>query len=95
MPSDPLLVCPAVDHFTHHSLQTGQGGQVTIPLKMASVKVAPQGNALDQHEFANGGRGLNASRSQGSSTSIFQTDAAKRNLALVGASVTARLKENL
>jgi hypothetical protein len=80
---------------THHSLQTGLGGRVTIPLKMASVKVAPQGYALYQHEFANGSRGLNGSLSQGSSTFIFQTDAAKRNFALVGASVTARLKENL
>lgn len=62
---------------------------------MASVKVAPQGYALYQHEFANGSRGLNGSLSQGSSTFIFQTDAAKRNFALVGASVTARLKKNL
>ncbi len=80
---------------THHSLQTGLGGRVTVPLKMASVRVVPQGYALYQYEFANGSRGLNASLSQGSSTFIFRTDAAKRNYALVGASVTAGLKKNL
>ena len=59
------------------------------------MKVVPQGYAFYQHEFANGSRGLNASLSQGSSTFNFQTDAAKRNYALVGASVTVGLKQNL
>ena len=62
---------------------------------MGSIKVVPQGYAFYQHEFANGSRGLNASLSQGSSTFNFQTDAAKRNYALVGASVTVGLKKNL
>jgi outer membrane autotransporter protein len=77
------------------SLQTGLGGRVTIPLKLGSVKVAPQGYAFYQHEFSNGSRGLNASLSQGSSTFNFQTDAAKRNFAVVGANVTAGLTKNL
>ena len=77
------------------SLQTGMGGRVTVPLKVGSVKVVPQGYAFYQHEFSNGSRGLNASLSQGSSTFNFQTDAAKRNFAVVGASVTVGLKKNL
>jgi autotransporter-associated beta strand protein len=77
------------------SLQTGLGGRVTVPLKVGSVKVVPQGYAFYQHEFANGSRGLNASLSQGSSTFNFQTDAARRNYALVGASVSVGLKKNL
>jgi outer membrane autotransporter protein len=55
----------------------------------------PQGYAFYQHEFSNGSRGLNANLSQGSSTFNFQTDAAKRNFAVVGTSVTAGLKKNL
>jgi outer membrane autotransporter protein len=78
-----------------NSVQTGLGGRVTVPLKVGSVKVVPQGYVLYQHEFANGSRGLNASLSQGSSTFNFQTEAAKRNFALVGASVTAGLSKNL
>ena len=78
-----------------NSVQTGVGGRLTVPLNVASVKVVPQGYAFYQHEFANGSRGLDASLSQGSSTFNFQTDAAKRNYALVGASVTAGLKKNL
>jgi len=78
-----------------NSLQTGLGGRVTIPLKVGSVKVAPQGYAFYQHEFANGSRGLNASLSQGSSTFNFQTDVAKRNFAVVGANVTVGLTKNL
>jgi outer membrane autotransporter protein len=77
------------------SLQTGLGGRVTIPLKLGSVHVAPQGYAFYQHEFSNGSRGLNASLSQGSSTFNFQTDVAKRNFAVVGANVTAGLTKNL
>ena len=77
------------------SLQTGIGGRLTVPLRVGSIKVVPQGYAFYQHEFSNGSRGLNASLSQGSSTFNFQTDAAKRNYALVGASVTAGLKQNL
>ena len=80
---------------TASSLQTGLGGRLTVPLQAGSVKVVPQGYAFYQHEFANGSRGLNASLSQGSSTFNFQTDAAKRNYALVGASVTVGLKKNL
>jgi outer membrane autotransporter protein len=78
-----------------NSVQTGVGGRLTVPLNVASVKVVPQGYAFYQHEFANGSRGLNASLSQGSSTFNFQTDATKRNYALVGASVTVGLKQNL
>ena len=80
---------------TASSLQTGLGGRLTVPLKVGSVKVVPQGYAFYQHEFANGSRGLNANLSQGSSTFNFQTDAAKRNFTLMGASVTAGLKKNL
>lgn len=76
-------------------LQTGLGGRLTVPLQVGSVKVAPQGYAFYQHEFANGSRGLNASLSQGSSTFNFQTDAAKRNFAVVGANVTVGLTRNL
>lgn len=80
---------------TANSVQTGLGGRLTIPLRAGSVKIVPQGYAFYQHEFANGSRGLNASLSQGSSTFNFQTDAPKRNFALVGASITAGLKKNL
>ena len=41
------------------------------------------------------GEALDAGFAQGGSTLIFQTDAAKRNFALVGAGVMARLKKNL
>jgi len=78
-----------------NSLQTGLGARLTIPLQVGSVKVAPQGYAFYQHEFANGSQGLNASLSQGSSTFNFQTDAAKRNFAVVGANVTVGLTKNL
>ena len=77
------------------SVQTGIGGRVTVPLKMGSVLMAPQAYAFYQHEFANGSRGLNASLSQGGSTFTWQTNAAGQNFALVGASLTAGLKENL
>jgi len=77
------------------SMQTGLGGRVTVPLKVGSVNVAPQAYAFYQHEFANGSRNLNASLSQGSSPLTFQTDASKRNFALVGASLTAGLAKNL
>jgi outer membrane lipase/esterase len=78
-----------------NSVQTGLGGRLTVPLRLGSVKVVPQGYAFYQHEFANGSRNLNASLSQGSNSFSFQTDAAKRNFALVGASVTAGLRKNL
>lgn len=78
-----------------NSVQTGLGGRLTVPLRVDSVKVVPQGYAFYQHEFANGSRGLNASLSQGRSTFSFQTDAARRDFALVGASLTAGLKKNL
>ena len=78
-----------------NSLQTGLGGRVTMPLKVGSVKVVPQGYVFYQHEFANGSRGLNASLSQTGSTFNFQTDATGRNFALLGTSVTVGLKKNL
>ena len=77
------------------SVQTGVGGRVTVPLRMGQVLLAPQAYAFYQHEFANGSRGLNASLSQGGSTFTWQTDAAGQNFALVGASLTAGLRENL
>ncbi len=77
------------------SLQTGLGGRLTVPFRVGSVKVAAQGYAFFQHEFANGSRGLNASLSQGGGAFNFQTDAAKRDFALVGASLTAGLRQNL
>jgi outer membrane autotransporter protein len=77
------------------SAQTGVGGRITVPLKLCPVKVAPQAYAFFQHEFANGSRALSASLSQGNSPLTFQTDAAKRNFALAGASLTADLAKNL
>lgn len=77
------------------SLQTGLGGRLTVPLKVGSVKLVPQGYAFYQHEFSNGSRSLNANLSQGSSTFNFQSDAAKRNFAVVGANVTVGIKKNL
>jgi uncharacterized protein with beta-barrel porin domain len=77
------------------SVQTGVGGRITVPLRMGRILLAPQAYAFYQHEFANGGRGLNASLSQGSSSFTWQTDAAGQNFALVGASLTAGLRENL
>jgi outer membrane autotransporter protein len=77
------------------SLQTGVGGRLTVPLKVGQVPVMPQGYAFYQHEFANGSRGLNARLSQGGSAFAFQTDAAKRDFAVLGASVTVGLKKNL
>jgi outer membrane lipase/esterase len=77
------------------SVQTGVGGRLTVPLKAGSVNVVPQGYAFFQHEFADGSRGLKARLSQGSNTFNFQTDAAKRNFALVGGSVTVGLAKNL
>jgi outer membrane autotransporter protein len=78
-----------------NSVQTGIGARVTVPLQVGAAKVVPQGYVYFQHEFANGSRGLNAGLSQGGSTFSFQTDAAKRNFALVGASVTAKLSKNV
>ena len=57
--------------------------------------LAPQAYAFYQHEFANGSRGLNANLSQGSTTFTWQTDAVGQNFALVGASLTAGLRDNL
>ncbi len=71
------------------------GGRVTLPLKMGSILIVPQAYAFYQHEFANGSRGLNASLSQGSGSFTWQTEAAGQNFALVGASLTAGLKDNL
>jgi outer membrane autotransporter protein len=78
-----------------NSLQTGLGGRVTIPLKVGSVKVVPQGYVFYQHEFSNGSRGLNASLSQAGSSFSFQTDAAGRNFMVAGANLTVGLKKNL
>ncbi len=77
------------------SVQTGVGGRLTLPLKVGQVLVVPQGYAFYQHEFADDSRGLRAGLSQGSSTFSWQTDAAGRNFALVGASLTLGIKENL
>jgi uncharacterized protein with beta-barrel porin domain/exo-beta-1,3-glucanase (GH17 family) len=77
------------------SVQTGVGGRLTLPLKLGQILLAPQAYAFYQHEFANGSRGLNASLSQGSGSFTWQTDAAGQNFALVGASLTAGLRENL
>jgi outer membrane autotransporter protein len=57
--------------------------------------LVPQGYAFYQHEFCQGSRSLNANLSQGGSIFTFQTDAAKRNFAVVGANVTAGIKKNL
>ncbi len=80
---------------TADSLQTGLGGRLTLPFRVGQVKVAPQVYAFYEHEFANGSRGLNASLSQTGSSFTFQTDAAKRNFAVVGGNLTLGLKENL
>ena len=77
------------------SLQMGLGGRLTLPFTVGQVKVVPQAYASYQHEFSDGSRGLNASLSQLSSPFNFQTDAAKRNFAVLGATVAARLKNNL
>ncbi|MHB8068259.1 MAG: autotransporter outer membrane beta-barrel domain-containing protein [Desulfobaccales bacterium] len=77
------------------SLQTGLGGRLTLPFKAGQVKVAPQVYAFYEHEFANGSRSLNAGLSQGGSTFSFQTDAARRNFAVVGGSLNLGLRENL
>jgi outer membrane autotransporter protein len=80
---------------TADSLQTGLGGRLTVPFRAGQVKVLYQAYAFYEHEFANGSRGLNAGLSQGGSTFSFQTDAAPRNFAVVGGSLTLGLKENL
>ena len=80
---------------TADSLQTGLGGRLTVPFRAGQVKVAPQVYGFYEHEFANGSRGLNASLSQTGSTFNFQADAAKRNFAVVGASLNLGLQGNL
>jgi outer membrane autotransporter protein len=55
----------------------------------------PQGYAFYQHEFSQGSRSLSATLSQTSSTFNFQTDAANRNFAVVGANLTVGIKKNL
>jgi uncharacterized protein with beta-barrel porin domain len=77
------------------SLQMGLGGRLTLPFTVGQVKVVPQTYASYQHEFSDGSRGLNASLSQFSSPFNFQTDAAKRNFAVLGATLAAGLKNNL
>jgi uncharacterized protein with beta-barrel porin domain len=76
------------------SLQTGVGAKVAAPLKRGPVTVVPQAYATFQHEFANDSRGLNASLSQSGSTFNFQTDAAKKNYASVGANLTILTERN-
>jgi uncharacterized protein with beta-barrel porin domain len=78
-----------------NSVQTGIGGRVTMPMKVGSIKVVPQGYAFFQHEFANGSRRLSSSLAQGSSTLSWQTDATGSNYALVGGSITAKLHKNI
>ena len=77
------------------SLQMGLGGRLTLPFTVGQVKVVPQTYASYQHEFSDGSRGLKAGLSQFSSPFNFQTDAAKRNFAVIGATLAARLKNNL
>jgi outer membrane autotransporter protein len=77
------------------SVQTGLGGRLTVPVRLGRVFLAPQAYAFYQHEFANGSRGLNAALSQGLGSFAWQTDAAGQNFALLGASLTAGLRENL
>jgi len=76
------------------SVQTGVGAKVAAPLKRGPVTVVPQAYATYQHEFANGSRGLNASLSQVGSTFNFQTEAANKNFAVVGANVTILTEKN-
>jgi len=76
------------------SLQTGVGAKMAAPLKRGSVRVVPQAYATFQHEFAHDRRGLNASLSQGGGTFNFQTDAAKKNYASVGANITVLTEKN-
>ena len=77
------------------SLQTGLGGRLTVPFEVGSVTLVPQGYAFYHHEFSQGSRSLNANLNQGSSTFTFQTDAAERNFAVVGANVSVGIKKNL
>jgi len=84
-----------VDPQSANSVQTGIGARVTVPLKVGAAKVAPQGYAFFQHEFADGSRNLSASLSQGSSTLTYQAAAAGRNYALVGGSITAKLHKRV
>jgi outer membrane autotransporter protein len=77
------------------SLQAGLGGRITVPFEAGSVKLVPQGYAFYQHEFSQGSRSLSATLSQTSSTFNFQTDAANRNFAVVGANLTVGIKKNL
>ena len=54
----------------------------------------PQAYATYQHEFAHSSRGLNASLSQVGSAFNFQTDAANKDFAAVGANVTILTEKN-
>jgi outer membrane autotransporter protein len=62
---------------------------------VGSIKLVPQGYAFYQHEFSQGSRSLSANLSQGNSAFNFQTDAAARNFAVVGANLTVGIKKNL
>ena len=68
-----------VDSQSANSVQTGIGARVTVPVKVRSMQVVPQGYAFYPHEFSNGSRDLNGSLDQGSSSLRWQTTAAGRN----------------
>jgi outer membrane autotransporter protein len=76
------------------SLQSGVGAKIAAPLKRGPVTVVPQAYASYRHEFAHDSRGLNAGLSQAGSTFTFQTDAVKRDFAVVGAKVDLRTDKN-
>ncbi|MEW6386615.1 MAG: autotransporter-associated beta strand repeat-containing protein [Thermodesulfobacteriota bacterium] len=75
------------------SLQSGVGGRLAYQGKVGKVTVVPQIYASYQHEFANNGRSINAELSQGSTVFPFQTESPKRNFAVVGAGLSARLSK--
>ncbi len=77
------------------SLQTGVGAKVAAPLKRGSMTIVPQAYATYQHEFENGRRGLDATLSQVVNTFTFQTDAAKKDYASLGANLTLLTGKNL
>jgi outer membrane autotransporter protein len=77
------------------SLQSGVGAKVAVPLKRGSMTIVPQAYATYQHEFENGRRGLDASLSQVGNTFTFQTDAAQKDYASLGANLTMLTEKNL
>jgi outer membrane lipase/esterase len=77
------------------SFQTGVGLKIALPLQRGGSTIIPQVYATYQHEFANNSRGLNAGLSQGGSTFTFQTDAPRRDFAVVGAKLDLLTRGNL